>query len=104
MTEALMTDLEHNIQAAKQDDVVKPVTIARQNAYQKLTKYYNLSDEAHTLYAAATLLSPERRGRYFNKHWNTPALRPYLPRMRTAVKRHWEENYNEIDEDDDDDE
>jgi hypothetical protein len=50
-----MKDLEAAIQAAKETDKVNaPITVARQNAYDKLNKYYNLSDKSHTLYAAAT--------------------------------------------------
>ena len=103
--EALMTELESHIQKAKDDEVPKPITIARQNVYEKLRKYYNLSDGAHTLYAAATLLSPERRGRYFDKHWTVPVLAAFLPKMRRAVKQLWDHNYApDADENDEEEE
>ena len=38
-----------------------PFTVAYQNAWEKLAKYYGLTDNAHSIYAAAILLHPSQR-------------------------------------------
>jgi hypothetical protein len=46
-----------------------PMTVAIQNAWQKLDIYWRLSDGAETIYAAATLLTPCGRKAYFDRNW-----------------------------------
>ena len=75
---------------------IKPthLEIADQNAWEKLTKYYKLTDEAHTIYAAATLLHPSHRKAYFMKHW----IQNWRPEaMITTVKDIWLKHYSHLD-------
>ena len=46
-----------------------PMTVATQNAWQKLDIYWRLSDGAETIYAAVTLLAPCGRKAYFDRNW-----------------------------------
>ena len=48
---------------------ITPLEVAYQNAWEKLTKYNNLTDENHEIYAAATLLNPCLRKGYFEERW-----------------------------------
>src|SRR5271170_7714293 len=48
------------------------LTIAVNNAWVKLDKYYNLTDRS-IAYVAAVVLNPAHKWRYFEKHW---ALKP----------------------------
>lgn len=45
---------------------LQPLAIAYQNAWEKLQKYYNKTDEAHSIYAATVLLHPSYRKQYFD--------------------------------------
>jgi hypothetical protein len=38
-----------------------PLAVAYQNAWEKLSKYYNKTDNSYSIYAAATLLYPNYR-------------------------------------------
>lgn len=92
--ECLKNGLEAEIEAAKAAGTTsEPITVARQNAYDKLDKYWTRSDETHTLYAAATLMCPEQRLHYFNREWNTQHTAGIKNKMRAAVKKYWESNY-----------
>ncbi len=44
----------------------QPLAIAYQNVWEKLQKYYSKTDDTHGIYAAAVLLHPSYRKRYFN--------------------------------------
>jgi hypothetical protein len=46
---------------------LQPLAIAYQNAWEKLQKYYNKTNEAHGIYAAAVLLHPSYQKQYFNE-------------------------------------
>ena len=46
---------------------IHPLRVAYQNAWEKLKKYNDLTDEAHEIYAAGALLNPYLRKRYFIK-------------------------------------
>jgi hypothetical protein len=92
-----MKDLEAAIQAAKETDKVNaPITVARQNAYDKLNKYYNLSDKSHTLYAAATLFCPEQRMHYFDTNWDTKNTSKFKAPMRKAIRQEWLTKYRHL--------
>ena len=38
-----------------------PLVVTYQNAWEKLLKYYGLTDDAHSIYAVAILLHPSHR-------------------------------------------
>jgi hAT family C-terminal dimerisation region len=69
-----------------------PLAIAYQNAWEKLRKYYELTDLAHGIYGAAVLLHPSHRKHYFDHHWqgNEEAWKDV---MIGNVKRVWEQEY-----------
>jgi len=39
------------------------------NSWKKMRKYYELTDESHQIYAAATLLNPSERLAFFQSKW-----------------------------------
>jgi hypothetical protein len=43
-----------------------PLVITYQNVWEKLRKYYELTNDTHSIYAAAILLHPSYRKQYFN--------------------------------------
>jgi hypothetical protein len=75
-----------------------PMEVAYQNAWEKLTKYYNKTDEAHTIYAAAVLLHPAHRKRWFIKNWVGDEAQ-YIDIMIKNVKKVWNDEYKDSDED-----
>lgn len=66
-----------------------PLIVAYQQCWQKLDKYYLLSDEAHQIYAAATLFSPFARKAFFDKNWD----QKWLNQMLETVKEHYKVQY-----------
>jgi hypothetical protein len=62
------------------------------NSWKVLTKYYDLTDRNHTVYAMATILNPTLRSSYFERHWNG-TLASYIPTMKTACYEHWKREY-----------
>ncbi len=69
-----------------------PLTVAYQNAWEKLQKYYELTDNAHPIFAAAILLHPSHRKHYFDHHW-TGEEEQWKELMIANVKKVWEEEY-----------
>ena len=69
--------------------------MAYQNAWEKLQKYNELTDEAHEIYAAAALLNPCLRKRYFVDRWTGNAAL-YIPPMIEKNKSIWKNNYSQI--------
>ena len=69
-----------------------PMEVAYQNAWGKLTKYYEKTDDANAIYAAAVLLHPSQQKRYFDKHW-TGAEAAYKSIMIANVKKVWFDEY-----------
>ena len=69
-----------------------PLAIAYQNAWEKLQKYYELTDNAHPIFAAAILLHPSHRKHYFDHHW-TGEEEQWKELMITNVKKVWEQEY-----------
>jgi hypothetical protein len=61
-------------------------------AWAKLNKYYSLTDNAHSLFAAAVLLHPSLRKHYFDKYWLGDEAQ-WKDLMITNVKRVWEKEY-----------
>ena len=69
------------------------LAIAYQNAYQKLQEYWNLTDDSHVIYAAATLLSPLSKQAYFDANWNDREKTMWKEKMLKAVRQYWESSY-----------
>jgi hypothetical protein len=67
--------------------------VAYQNAWEKLSKYYNKTDASHEIYAAATLLHPAHRKAYFDDQWTSKESKALKIRMIANVKKIWEEEY-----------
>ena len=68
--------------------------MAYQNAWEKLQKYYNKTDEAHSIYAAAVLLHPSYRKQYFDDKWQTSELQRWKVVMMENVKNTWQNEYD----------
>ena len=65
-----------------------PLAVAYQNAWEKLQKYYELTDDAHPIFAAAILLHPSHRKHYFDHHW-TGDEKQWTELMIANVKKVW---------------
>ena len=70
-----------------------PIGVAYQNAWQKLQKYYQLSDKAHTIYVAATLFCPLARKYYFDRNWTTNAMELWKEQALKKVYDYWHKEY-----------
>lgn len=72
-----------------------PMAVAYQNAWEKLRKYYGLTDDAHSIYGAAILLHPSHRKQYFDFYWQgDEALWKNV--LIKNVKDTWEEEYRSM--------
>ena len=80
---------------ARRHSTVNPLQVAYQNAWEKLRKYNDLTDEAHEIYAAAALLNPCLRKRYFIDRWTDDAA-AYIEPMMSKNKSIWEKKYRQI--------
>jgi hypothetical protein len=69
-----------------------PLAIAYQNAWEKLSKYYNKTDNSHSIYAAATLLHPSYRKQYYDDTWTGDSI-DWKDQMLAKVKAVWEQQY-----------
>jgi hypothetical protein len=65
------------------------MAVAAQNAWQKLNKWYISTDEAYTIYAASTLLSPRCKKHYFDTNWK----KNEVEEMVEQVHKYWLQNY-----------
>ena len=68
----LLQKMEEGLNEARAANPRNPqnrLAVAYQGAWEKLQKYYSLTDEAHGIYAAAILLHPAYRKKYFDVHW-----------------------------------
>ena len=65
-----------------------------QATWEKLYKYYKLTDNS-IIYAAATVLNPLFKWSWIEAQWNTPTLRPYLPTTLARIKQLWLTDYAE---------
>jgi hypothetical protein len=70
-----------------------PLAVAYQNAWEKLNKYYNITDDSHSIYAAATLFNPACRKAYYDKQWTTPDMKIWKDKMIATVRQVWEQDY-----------
>jgi hypothetical protein len=92
--EALLSEMEDGRRRLEQAGRGQtPLAVAYQNAWEKLNKYYNITDDSHSIYAAATLFNPARRQDYFDQQWTTLEMKSWKQRMLYTVKKIWEDNY-----------
>jgi hypothetical protein len=66
-----------------------PLVIAYQNCWQKLDKWWRATDDAHTIYAAATLLSPLGRKAYFDKNWDNDSKEEMLATVQEYYNKYY---------------
>ena len=69
---------------------VYPLTIAYQNAWEKLRKYYNLTNNAYKIYAAIVLFYPSLRKQYFNNHQAIEVLAKQKEVIINNIKKHFQ--------------
>ena len=92
----LLERMEHGLnQTIAERNARDPLAIAYQNAWEKLLKYYGLTDEAHSIYAAAILLHPSHRKQYFDYHWTGNEV-SWKDTMIKNVKQIWEDDYKPL--------
>lgn len=63
-----------------------------QNAWEVLRKYNRKSDDAFGIFAAATLLNPSLRRRFFDYYW-VESSESFVEPMLRAVRKYWEDEY-----------
>ena len=91
--EALYNHLERELTRYKEaNDLDNPLAVCTQAGWEKLRAYYNDTDKAHHLYAAATLFNPEQRMSYFNRNWSG-TFDKHKKAMLTRVRKEWERSY-----------
>jgi hypothetical protein len=78
--------------------------VAYQNAWQKLHKYYNLTDQSHSIYAAAVLFHPSCRKAYFDEQWTGDEMQMWKDKMIANVRQVWEDEYKDKTTDNSDEE
>ena len=71
---------------------IDPLLVCYQNAWDVLSKYNNLTDRNHEIYAAAALLNPCLRKRYFIRSWTNDAATEIEP-MIEKNRGIWQRNY-----------
>lgn len=74
-----------------------PLAVAYQNAWEKLDKYYKITDDSYSIYAAATFFSPPYRLTYFDLHWSTLEMGKVKDKMIARVRQIWEQEYKDTD-------
>ena len=72
-----------------------PLAVVYQNAWEKLQKYYELTDDAYPIFAAAILLYPSHRKHYFDHHW-TGNEEQWKELIIANVKKVWEQEYKPL--------
>lgn len=98
--EYLLSELEklvpHGIES-KSNKSWQPIEVAAQNAWQKLQKYYEKTDNSHHIFAAAVLFNPAARIEYFNGAWETMVEQTLKQTMVKSVKEQWRDKYQQLD-------
>lgn len=93
--EGLMGEMERMCQEYKANgDTTNPLCVAHDAAWGKLNEYYQKSDKAHGLFAAATLLAPECGMAYFDRNWTGKAAKTKTTMIK-RVRTEWEKNYRD---------
>lgn len=96
--EALLTMLESKFNSLRANgQQLSPLAIAYQNAWQKLQKYYSLTDSSLGIFAAAVLLHPTYRKHYFEEKWSTSGVEEWKPILYHRVQQIWQDEYQEAD-------
>jgi hAT family C-terminal dimerisation region len=62
------------------------------NAWSKMTKYYELTDKSHQIYAVATFLNPTQRRDFSDNAW-VGELQPWIEVMLANYRGTWEREY-----------
>ena len=70
----------------------KPLREAVNNAWVKLREYYDLTDNSHGIYAAASLFYPCLRLAHFKVHW-TREMAAWIEPMTETVEGVWKKEY-----------
>src|SRR5271170_1255854 len=70
----------------------KPLREAVNNAWVKLREYYDLTDNSHGIYAAASPFYPCLRLAHFKEHW-TGEMAVWIKPMTETVEGVWKEEY-----------
>jgi hypothetical protein len=99
--ETLLSHLEKGLEEqqeiaytkSKKNTTPTSLGVAYQNAWDKLQKYYNKTDEAHAIYGAAILLHPTYRRHYFDTRWITPTQIEWKELLFKNVRTTWEREY-----------
>jgi hypothetical protein len=71
---------------------ISHIQICWQNAWEVLQKYNKITDKSHTVYAAATLLNPSLRRRWFDYNWTGDA-NEYIQPMLEKNRNRWKAKY-----------
>ena len=69
---------------------LNPLMVAHQNAWQKLNKYYTITDLSHSIYGAAILVHPSSGKSFFDLH-RTGEEAAWKEIMILNVKTTWQE-------------
>jgi hypothetical protein len=69
--------------------------VSCQNAWEKLRKYYNKTDDCHEVYAAAVLFQPRLRATYFDATWNDGNTTEIKQQMLNNVHGAWKRDYRD---------
>lgn len=77
---------------------LSPLAVAYQNAWQKLQKYYSLTDSSLGIFAAAVLLHPTYRKHYFEEKWTTSGVEEWKPILYRRVQQIWQDEYRDADD------
>jgi hypothetical protein len=78
---------------------VNPLLICYQNAWEVLQTYNGITDRNHEIYAAAALLNPCLRRRYFEHSWTDDAellIEPMIEKNRGIWEGQYRQNIPEI--------
>src|SRR6266498_5055051 len=72
----------------------KHIKTSLDNCHGKLDQYYQLINET-PVYAAATVLNPAQKWRFFDLQWKSQRQKRWLTTVKRYVKRFWEEAYHD---------
>jgi hypothetical protein len=84
--EYLLRHLEHLKQTVSKRDT--RIWEYINNSWAKLNEYYQLTDNNHAVYAAATLLHPAMRIKHFQKNW-TNTKESWIDVMEAKCREEW---------------
>jgi hypothetical protein len=84
--------LLHRLEELKHRSTDRFLSTCINNAWLKLHKYWELTDNSHQIYALATLLHPALRKQYFDDHW-TDQEKPWIQVMIENCRKLWTTEY-----------